>query len=100
MHHLLPIGQSQVSGHIVSCSRHVAASIESSLLQVAIEVGTLRRWLMYCCKIAEATPEEEDLASSPQHHKLQPPEAGIHYAPLPARVFAIGCTWRQGLEGP
>lgn len=65
VHHLLPSGSSQVSGHIMSCSRAVDVSVESSLLHVAVEVGTLRRALLYCCELAEAAPQDAEPFCAP-----------------------------------
>ena len=39
--------------------RSLGVSVESSLLHLTLEVGTLRRALLYCCELAEATPADE-----------------------------------------
>ena len=39
--------------------RSLGVAVESSLLHLTLEIGTLRRALLYCCELAEATPADE-----------------------------------------
>ena len=64
VHHMLLTSNSQLSGHIINCSEALEVSMESSLLRVALGIGTLRRALLYTCELAEAQPAEA--GDSPQ----------------------------------
>lgn len=58
MHHMLLTANSQLSGHIVACSKYVDVSVDSSLLHLTLEIGFMQRFLLYCCELAEAKPLE------------------------------------------
>lgn len=56
MHHMLLTTNSQLSGHIVACSKSIEVSVDSSLLHLTLEIGFLQRLLLYCYELAEAAP--------------------------------------------
>ena len=59
MHHMLLTANSQLSGHMVACSKAVEVSVDSSLLHLTLEIGFLQRLLLYCYELAEAAPLTE-----------------------------------------
>lgn len=59
VHHMLLTADSQLSGHMVACSRSVATFLDSSFLHLTLEIVTLQRALLYCCELVEAKPVEE-----------------------------------------
>ena len=59
MHHMLLTANSQLSGHVVACSKDIQVSVDSSLLHLTLEIGFLQRLLLYCYELAEEAPVTE-----------------------------------------
>ncbi|KAL3144164.1 hypothetical protein ABBQ32_003948 [Trebouxia sp. C0010 RCD-2024] len=76
--HLLITSSAQFSGHVIVGKQDVIATIHGSFLCASLEIGMLRRALMYVCELRQAKPRALRHSNAPQAEpsmqafKLQP----------------------------
>ncbi|KAL3140964.1 hypothetical protein ABBQ32_005486 [Trebouxia sp. C0010 RCD-2024] len=95
--HLLITSSAQFSGHVIVGKQDVIATIHGSFLCASLEIGMLRRALMYVCELRQAKPRALRHSNAPQAEpsmqafKLQPivDAAG---SILPKRMLRLAAT--------
>ncbi|KAL0042783.1 hypothetical protein WJX79_011021 [Trebouxia sp. C0005] len=77
--HLLITSSAQFSGHIIVAKQDVIATVHGSFLCASLEIGMLRRALMYLCELRQAKPR-----ATASHHAIRAdPSLPLQHRPHP-----------------
>ncbi|DBA93880.1 TPA: hypothetical protein ACH3X3_013925 [Trebouxia sp. C0006] len=97
--HLLITSSAQFSGHIIVANQDVIATVHGSFLCAWLEIGMLRRALMYLCELRQAKPRAMASHHAARADPSLPPQHRPHPYAADATSDAAGIDLSQTAAG-